>query len=668
MRDISITYYLGPGVYLLYNYSQQSGFRIAEKGYKVYHCDDFSILDQLLSENKFDYLLINDDINKFDEYHQILNLVTQSSIKKIAIDTMVTSEQSHHYFELIKLAYSLNYQKDTAFYSINNDFDDSFNVDWHLQILLKKHDGSLKNQVNHEGQISTITLKKITKILEYVRPGDRILVISESNNGIDKILLEETKASKVDAFSLMNVKHSAGAINGYHFIVVDDYEDKNISDINSLLVHYLLPAGRCVFFNTNMVVLNSLNLLNFQLEVYYYYEHNYLRSHTYHGEQILCEPELCVLMRNPLEQTVFSYEESIYGYASPPQNLLAFARDYNNPWLIRGLVEFPFRNRSAYHLKNYSLQIINHYDPVSPDYAAALAVLGYQLLNSGNDYDDVLNKILLFCSTIANLPERTPHQNRWYISLSTLAGLIYNKNNEKTKALVHFSRASNVSFTEFSPSIGTKTLQSLYFQTIIFISLNKINYAEMTVVKGIKRGIELLYQRPDELIGKISHPFNFVMYIYHDIIDWIIKLINVRNSLSSKKFSIANHDNNNTWSSLLHERMNAINSMSKMIGERDEVIYAQKDLIDQLNNKINHQSQLISERDTRINDFLEINVKKDQIIAEKDALIQELSNLNKNNDQYLSILATKLERAESVLRKINDIPLIGIFLRKLNIK
>src|SRR5699024_2884215 len=114
--------------------------------------------------------------------------------------------------------------------------------------------------------------------------------------------------------------------------------------------------------------------------------------------EITLSPELCVFMKSPLARSELPYQETIYGYSHPPKNLLAFARDYTNPWLIRGIVEFPFRNRSTYHLQQYSHQILEHSAPDSPDYAAALAVLGYQMLSGSDDTADIYAKMLDYCS------------------------------------------------------------------------------------------------------------------------------------------------------------------------------------------------------------------------------------------------------------------------------
>ena len=49
MNDISITDYLGPGVYLLQNYPKETEGLIAEKGYKVHNCADLAQCKDILT-------------------------------------------------------------------------------------------------------------------------------------------------------------------------------------------------------------------------------------------------------------------------------------------------------------------------------------------------------------------------------------------------------------------------------------------------------------------------------------------------------------------------------------------------------------------------------------------------------------------------------------------
>ncbi|QGN38798.1 hypothetical protein [Klebsiella oxytoca] len=705
MNDISITDYLGPGVYLLHNYPEKTEGLIAEKGYKVHNYADLIRFEDIIDHSKVNILLTNDNHKSFDDYVNIVRISAGLQVNKIVINIFIEKGNSKFYQDFIDISSHLGYSLDTVFYVLNPGYDESFQNDQTLRVVLNysQQYQERSNKYTHETSISE---KNIVNTFPYIRPGDRVLLICKNiklNASLTRIISDHTKASEIQFCTLSDIESIRINKNSFHFIIIDKYADNELIDPLIHITSSLLPAGRCVFFHPDQNIINTTGSYDLQPEAYLFYEHHYLKTQIHQGEQITNSPELCVFMKNPSAKTDFSYQETIYSYSHPPKNLLAFARDYDNPWLIRGIVEFPFRNRSAYHLRQYSYQVLEQSAPESPDYAAALAVLGYQLLSSGDNSDNIVDKISNFCSRISQTVHPSPHQYRWFISLSTLLGLICNKNNDKINALIHFSHAANSCINNFSPSIGTKILQSLYLQSVILISLNKISCAEIIIDRGIKRGIQLLYQRPEELVGKISQPFNFVLYIYHDILDWLIKLVNIKNAIPGRKYNLANIDNNNTWSALLHERMRAINNMSQMIDERDKTIhdqqcliderdktiYDQQRLIDERDETILSQKNLIDERDRMIVQQKELLEKSDNIINQKNQKIDNLNDessskekklnelqdknaiivvLNNEKDLRINQLSADLERANSILRKINSKPLIRQLLRILNIK
>ena len=703
MNDISITDYLGPGVYLLQNYPKETEGLIAEKGYKVHNCADLAQCKDILNRNKVNFLLTNDKDNNFNEYVKIVRTAARQLVNKIVINIFVEKGNGQSFQDFINITDNLGYSIDTVFYLLNPGYDEQFRDDQSLKIVLSYRRQSVVSTDKNIFE-TTIFEKKLVNTFPYIRPGDRVLVIIKNSiTNIKNIIAEQTKASEVEIYSLDEIKSVQLNGNGYHFLITDKYADDGLNNALKVIISYLVPAGRYVSFHTDKTVVETLSNYNLQPEVYLFYEHGHLKTQIHQGEEITLSPELCVFMKSPLARSELPYQETIYGYSHPPKNLLAFARDYTNPWLIRGIVEFPFRNRSTYHLQQYSHQILEHSAPDSPDYAAALAVLGYQMLSGSDDTADIYAKMLDYCSNVSQMDNPTPHQYRWLISLSTLLGLICNKNNDKANALIHLSRAANSSIDKFSPSIGTKILQSFYLQSVILISLNRISCAEIIVDRGIKRGIQLLYQHPDELVGKISQPFNFVLYIYHDILDWLIKMVNIKNAIPGRKFNIANFDNGNTWSALLHERMNAINNMSQMIDERDRTIHDQKCLIDERDRTIHDQKRLIDERDSTVltqknliderdlvsakqNQLIEQNNKtiQQQIqnvtdlnsqVSSKEQKVDELQNQNiklisliDEKDLHIAQLSADLERANTILRKINSTPVIRHLLRMLNIK
>ncbi|PVW70334.1 hypothetical protein B4U30_40730 [Klebsiella pneumoniae] len=668
----------------------------------MHNCADLAQCKDILNRNKVNFLLTNDKDNNFNEYVKIVRTAARQLVNKIVINIFVEKGNGQSFQDFINITDNLGYSIDTVFYLLNPGYDEQFRDDQSLKIVLSYR---RQSGVSTDKNILETTIFE-KKLVNNIRPGDRVLVIIKNKNSITNIkniIAEQTKASEVEIYSLDEIKSVQLNGNGYHFLITDKYADDGLNNALKVIISYLVPAGRYVSFHTDKTVVETLSNYNLQPEVYLFYEHGHLKTQIHQGEEITLSPELCVFMKSPLARSELPYQETIYGYSHPPKNLLAFARDYTNPWLIRGIVEFPFRNRSTYHLQQYSHQILEHSAPDSPDYAAALAVLGYQMLSGSDDTADIYAKMLDYCSNVSQMDNPTPHQYRWLISLSTLLGLICNKNNDKTNALIHLSRAANSSIDKFSPSIGTKILQSFYLQSVILISLNRISCAEIIVDRGIKRGIQLLYQHPDELVGKISQPFNFVLYIYHDILDWLIKMVNIKNAIPGRKFNIANFDNGNTWSALLHERMNAINNMSQMIDERDRTIHEQKCLIDERDRTIHDQKRLIDERDSTVLTQKNLIDERDLVSAQQNQLIEqtnktiqqhiqnvtdlnsqvsskeqkvdELQNQNiklisliDEKDLHIAQLSADLERANTILRKINSTPVIRHLLRMLNIK
>lgn len=622
MKDIAIVELFGQGTYLLYNYCQRAGELVAEKGYNVIHCDDLSQLAHVAGEIKADFILINNEDNESVDYYDFLSSLSSSTIKNIFIDCVMKKDSCESFLNYIKTSQEHNYHLNINFPLQYFGRAEEPEILCSLKVVLSQDNGSADSKI----AITESVRENVFAVLPYIRPGDQVLIISNEHESIKNIFSTQTKSSSIDVCLFEDLSKISLKDKGYHFIFIDSNEINKDEELSVLIQSVLLPAGRCVIscFNKNIAFL--LQQLEIEPEVYFDRLTDSLNMHIHQGEEIDNTCVMCMFMKSPVSNTPFAYEETIYGYSSPPENLLAFARDYTNPWLLRGIVEFPFRNRSEYHLERVSKQVLSIYDKLSPDYAAALAVLGYQALQRSDNTEDIISKISSYCSALEKINNPSPHQTRWYISLSTLAGLFFNKKNKKILSLKHFSNAANINTDRFSPSIGTKTLQSLYYQTIILLSLGKTSCADITVERGLRRGIRLLYQRPEELIGKISQPFNFVMFIYHDIIDWLIKLINVKNAICTKKYNLINKDNANAWSTLLHDRMNGINSLSQMVAERDKAIYSQKTLIDERDETISSQKLLIDERDKTIASQKIMIDERDNTILSQKAMIDERDN------------------------------------------
>ena len=131
---------------------------------------------------------------------------------------------------------------------------------------------------------------------------------------------------------------------------------------------------------------------------------------------------LLVVMRDPLASG-FVYRESVYGASDRPAEVLEFARDYRNPWLLRALVEFPFRARNPQVLADIARRVLAQpANEGAPDAAAALAVLGYQMLERE---ELVAEEVTVVVRRMVEHLDRvipSPHAVRWSISLRCSLG------------------------------------------------------------------------------------------------------------------------------------------------------------------------------------------------------------------------------------------------------
>lgn len=128
MNDISITDYLGPGVYLLQNYPKETEGLIAEKGYKVHNCADLAQCKDILNRNKVNFLLTNDKDNNFNEYVKIVRTAARQLVNKIVINIFVEKGNGQSFRDFINITYNLGYSIDTVFYLLNPAMMNNFGM------------------------------------------------------------------------------------------------------------------------------------------------------------------------------------------------------------------------------------------------------------------------------------------------------------------------------------------------------------------------------------------------------------------------------------------------------------------------------------------------------------------------------------------------------------
>lgn len=219
-------------------------------------------------------------------------------------------------------------------------------------------------------------------------------------------------------------------------------------------------------------------------------------------------------MKNPHHTDGVTYRESLFGYECPPDNVIAFGRDYKNPWLVRAIVSIGLRVNNKNLIKKYATYTLDNDKTNTPDRGAALAVLGYQMLELNLLDSDNNNQILSVIKEIDQYVEmgnenNNPQVFRWQISLLFLNALLYKKLGNLNNSLHYFDQVVHFDVLKYSPTLGTKIIEASYQAGLICVSLAKHEKASEYWINGLTYAYNIVKQPLSEYIGKIDSPLIF---------------------------------------------------------------------------------------------------------------------------------------------------------------
>ncbi|MEZ2738510.1 class I SAM-dependent methyltransferase [Comamonas jiangduensis] len=338
---------------------------------------------------------------------------------------------------------------------------------------------------------------------------------------------------------------------------------------------------------------------------------------------------LMVGMKDPTLNSL-PYRESVYSYSTPPDNLLQFERDYKNPWLVRSMLEFHFRASESGVLRKIAQQVV-HLEgaAVSPDKAAALAVLGYQLLENDHavstDVEIFINEIDPYVSA----PFQTSHLQRFYVSLGYLKARLLKKIGKFNAALPVFHQVANADLSIFSPTLGSKVVDAAFEAGILAVGLKDISAARESWKLGVERAYKLLSCDVKEFVGEIDNPHEFPTIVAVELLDSAARCIKALRITADDSFvplTRLYELTRDNWKGMLEERSNALQSMETMIRARDEAIAGQARMIEERWSIMQSMEAMIAARDEVIAGYkLEKQPKiKESIIALYSAVIASL--------------------------------------------
>jgi ubiquinone/menaquinone biosynthesis C-methylase UbiE len=357
---------------------------------------------------------------------------------------------------------------------------------------------------------------------------------------------------------------------------------------------------------------------------------------------------LMVGMKDPVANSL-PYRESVYSYSAPPAHLLQFERDYNNPWLVRSLLEFHFRATNNGILSELAQRVLAQKgDPISADKGAALAVLGYQLIANESATSDNVEQFIEEVNPFVTAPHKVPHLQRFYVSLAYLKARLLLKIGRFEAAIPVLKQVANADLSNFHPSLGTKVVGAAFEVGLVLAGRGNLISARANWKLGVTRAYALLSSELESFVGDINNPHEFPTIVAVEFLDSAVRCIKALRITAENSYiplSRLHELTRESWKGMLEERWSAMESMESMIRERDEAISGQAQMLEERWSAMESMESMIRERDEAISG-------QAQMLEERWSAMESMESMIRERDEAIIEQRQLLEKRPTVTEAI----------------
>lgn len=226
---------------------------------------------------------------------------------------------------------------------------------------------------------------------------------------------------------------------------------------------------------------------------------------------------------NPLMGAAYAegFDHPSYPRAKGPlPALVDFGNAYDNPWLYRSMVQMGERLAHDVKLARLAECVIEDSRADSADRGAAIAVLGYRVLEMRRN-DLALAVMPLIDAYIAiSVTDKTPvHVRRWRISLAFLAGRLSELVGERAAAKRWYRCAAEADWSSFSPLLATKSIAASFYEARMHLADGDPQTALACFRHGADTALKAAVFPHDRQMGADGQPLPFYLQELAEVID-----------------------------------------------------------------------------------------------------------------------------------------------------
>lgn len=291
-----------------------------------------------------------------------------------------------------------------------------------------------------------------------------------------------------------------------------------------------------------------------------------LQPFSPHAGPDVQEPEaewwLAVAMRSPLDCAGTNYRETSYpSFDHPAWNVTTFAANYDNPWLVRGMVDIGHRIADKTELQALAQEVYSSSEGGSVDQGAALCVIAYQLITDRTATAEHIAGIAGRITDYVQIPIQSPHGIRWRVSLLFVLGKLWMEVGDFSRAIATFENCVAIDAMAFSPLLCNRTVEARLILGALAVSTDDKDAARRHWQAGITTAQQAVTTDWRASLGDISHPAEF----------GLPELASVLEYASSCAYALANLEEIDTkywwWLHLYRDRLSQTRIIARQLAE-----------------------------------------------------------------------------------------------------
>lgn len=351
-----------------------------------------------------------------------------------------------------------------------------------------------------------------------------------------------------------------------------------------------------------------------------------------------CEWCLLVGMKTPSEGTEVPYAETTYDqYPENPDWHVTRFEDYDNPWLVKGMVTIGHRITDTQLLTSLSTQVALEAPATTPDRGAALCVLGYQLYASAECGWLDVELLEEQCQSYLNAAVSTPQQLRWQVSLCYLLAQLWQKYGESEKAISYYVTCTAFNCADYSPTLITKQIHAFLNLGLIESGRSNTQRAIDYWQQGLTSAEVALKLDWKTAYGSLENPSDFGLYELGAIVEYATSC-----AYALRYVENADHKTPQWWHQLQRDRISQLRQFDRMRAEIDRLnkLLINKDII---------MGEVSETAKREVNAIYSHTVEKDQKLNQSGLELQRLNLLIEAKNSLLNEIGQKLNHLEHII-------------------